>query len=86
MTKNIVLRKFNSLGEKKFEDFFDKKIKNKSLAIPFKYLNSDDLTEKVNNDEIKIDLNKKFTNAFEFGKYIYNNLKEVENFKLNKTT
>jgi hypothetical protein len=81
MTKNIVLRKFNSLGEKKFEDFFDKKIKNKSLAIPFKYLNSDDLTEKVNNDEIKIDLNKKFTNAFEFGKYIYNNLKEVENLR-----
>ena len=50
MTKNIPVRKFNTKGEKIFEDFFDKKVKNKSLAIPFKLLKSEELTERINND------------------------------------
>jgi hypothetical protein len=81
MTKNITVRKFNTKGEEIFEDFFDKKVKNKSLAIPFKFLRSEELTENINNDEIKIDLDRKFLNAFEFGKYLYNSLKDIKNLR-----
>ena len=55
MTK-YTLKKFNENGEKKFEDFFDRKLKNKKIPVPFKYLNDDNLTQEL---DIKIEIDNK---------------------------
>ena len=41
----LILKKFNEIGEKKFEDFFDRKLRNKKTPVPFKYLNDENLNQ-----------------------------------------
>ena len=79
MTKFIV-KKFNEEGEKKFEDFFDKKLKNRKTPVPFKYLTSDSLTINLER-KIEIDTSKKFISAFAFGKYIYEKLRDLSDIR-----
>jgi len=79
--KKLVLKKFNKKGEDKFEIFFDKKLKNRSTPVPYKYLNASDFTEEVSKKEIEIDTSIKFESAFEFGKYLSTKLKDVENIR-----
>lgn len=76
----FILKKFNEKGEKKFEDFFDRKLKNKKTPIPFKYLNDDNLTEELSS-KIEIDNSKTFNSAYEFGKYLDLKLIELKNIR-----
>ena len=52
----IPLKRFNKLGEKKFSDFFSKKLKNKKLTVPFRDLKDEKYTEEISKDNILIDL------------------------------
>ena len=79
MTK-YTLKKFNENGEKKFEDFFDRKLKNKKIPVPFKYLNDDNLTQELD-IKIEIDNNKTFKSAYEFGKYLDFKLTDLKNIR-----
>ena len=79
MTK-YTLKKFNENGEKKFEDFFDRKLKNKKIPVPFKYLNDDNLTQELD-IKIEIDNNKTFRSAYEFGKYLDFKLTDLKNIR-----
>lgn len=74
------IKKFNAEGEKKFEDFFDKKLRNRKTPVPFKFLTSDTLTVNLEK-EIIIDNSKKFNSAFDFGKYLFQKLKDFENIR-----
>jgi hypothetical protein len=76
----FILKKFNEDGEKKFEEFFDKKLKNRKMPIPFKYLTSENLIENLEK-EIEIDNSLNFQSAFEFGKYLYSKLKDLKNIR-----
>ena len=77
--KNILLKRFNKVGEKKFNEFFLKKLKNKNFSIPFRNLKDERYTEIVNDKEILIDLDLKFNSAFDFGKYIHDKIKDIKN-------
>lgn len=79
MTK-FIIKKFNEEGEKKFEDFFDKKLKNRKTPVPFKYLTSNSLTINLER-KIEIDTSKKFISAFAFGKYIYEKLRDLSDIR-----
>ena len=79
MTK-LILKKFNESGEKKFEDFFDRKIRNKKTPIPFKYLTDKNLINDLGS-EIEIDNTKKFKSAYEFGKYLDEKLRGLKNIR-----
>ena len=75
----FILKKFNENGEKKFEEFFDRKIRNKKIPIPTKYLTDKNLIEDLE-IQVEVDNSKQFKSAYEFGKYldeILNNLKNV---------
>ena len=77
---NILLRKLNSEGEKKFEEFFNKKIKDKKTPVPFKLLEAENFTEKLDKN-IEIDVSLTFDSAFEFGKYLSNKLKNLKSVR-----
>lgn len=76
----LILKKFNEIGEKKFEDFFDRKLRNKKTPVPFKYLNDENLNQSLD-VKIEIDTSKVFKSAFEFGKYLDLKLGELKNIR-----
>jgi hypothetical protein len=74
----IPLKRFNKLGEKKFSDFFSKKLKNKKLTVPFRDLKDEKYTEEISKDNILIDLDLKFNSSYDFGKYIHEKIKDIK--------
>ena len=59
----FILKKFNENGEKKFEEFFDRKIRNKKIPIPTKYLTDKNLIEDLE-IQVEVDNSKQFKSAY----------------------
>ena len=66
--------------KKNLRIFFDRKLKNKKIPVPFKYLNDDNLTQELD-IKIEIDNNKTFKSAYEFGKYLDFKLIDLKNIR-----
>ena len=76
MAKLINLRKLNDLGIERFSDFLERKREDSSLKTPKEFIESSETSEDLGLN-IEVDIEKKFTNRLEFGKYIWSKFREV---------
>lgn len=70
-------RIFNDYGKEQFSEHFYLAVDNNNHSIPDTILFDDEFTSVLEGAK-KIDRDKKFKNKFEFGKYIYELLEDVE--------